>query len=58
MFTGRKLGPGTVIRLLITAPNAVGRVVTYTTRVGNSPKRQVQCLPPEARKPAACAGDV
>jgi 6-phosphogluconolactonase len=55
MFAGRHLGPGTVIQVLITAPNSVGRLVAYTTRVGRSPTRRVRCLPPGARKPLACA---
>lgn len=55
LLLGRRFGPGTVIQLRITAPNSVGRLVTYTTRSGNAPTRAVQCLPPGRRRPSRCA---
>jgi hypothetical protein len=55
LFAGRRLGPGAVVRLLITAPNSVGRDVTWTMVAGRHPKRTVRCLPPGVRRPVACA---
>jgi hypothetical protein len=55
MFTGRHLSPGTIIRLVITAPRSVGRIVTWTVIAGQQPKRSVLCLPPGARRATACA---
>lgn len=55
LFAGRHLGPGTVIRVQITAPNIVGRLITWRTVVGASPKRTVQCLVPGNRWPVPCA---
>jgi hypothetical protein len=55
LLRGRKFGPGTVIDLQITAPNSVGRLVSYTTRAGSVPARTVRCLPPGARRPSPCA---
>jgi hypothetical protein len=56
VFAGRRLGPGAVIELVITAPNVVGRVITWTTVAGNRPRQTVRCLPPGTRKPVVCAG--
>jgi hypothetical protein len=55
MFAGRKLGAGTTIQLRITAPNSVGRVITYTMQAGNRPHTTDRCLPPGATKPLTCA---
>ncbi len=55
MFAGRRFGPGTVIQLLITAPNSVGRLVRWTMVAGAHPKRTVRCLPPGNRRTVVCA---
>jgi hypothetical protein len=55
MFAGRHLAPGAAIRVLITAPNSVGRLVTWTMVAGAHPLRSVKCLPPGVRSPVACA---
>lgn len=54
IFAGHRFGPGTVIRLQVTAPNSIGRQVTWTTVTGNGPKRTVSCLVPGDRRPVAC----
>jgi 6-phosphogluconolactonase (cycloisomerase 2 family) len=55
VFAGRHLNPGTRIQLQITAPNSVGRLITWTTVVGNPPKKKVQCLVPGDSRPVTCA---
>jgi hypothetical protein len=55
MFLGKRFGPGVVIELHITAPQSVGRVITWTTLAGNSPTQKVRCLPPGDRTPVKCA---
>jgi hypothetical protein len=55
MFAGRRLGPGTVVRILITAANSVGRLVTWTMVAGAHPSPTVRCLPPGERRPVVCA---
>jgi alpha-tubulin suppressor-like RCC1 family protein len=55
LFAGRRLSPGSVIRLVITAPGSVGRIVSYTMIAGQHPKRSALCLPPGARQATACA---
>ena len=57
MFAGRQFAPGTVIQLRITAPNRVGRVVSWTMLAGAHPVQTVKCLPPGARKPLPCTGN-
>jgi hypothetical protein len=57
MFKGRRLGPGSVIRIRITAPNSVGRLVTFTTLTGRYPRIGIWCLPPGVRKPTPCTGN-
>ena len=54
MFAGRRLGPGTAITLRVTAPNSIGRLLTWTTVKGNGPKRTVRCLVPGDRGPVSC----
>lgn len=56
MFSGRRLGPGVVIRFVITAPNSIGRVITWRTVVGSRPIQSVKCLVPGHRMPLGCRG--
>jgi 6-phosphogluconolactonase (cycloisomerase 2 family) len=55
VFAGRRLLPGDVIRLSITAAGDVGRIVSWTVVAGSRPREIVRCLPPGGRKPAHCA---
>jgi hypothetical protein len=49
--TARRLRPGARVRLRITAPNAIGTVVTLTVRAGKEPSVSRRCLPPGTTKP-------
>jgi hypothetical protein len=53
LFT-KPLGPGATFELIVTAKNAIGRVVSWTTRAGAFPTQTVLCLPPGYRHAAAC----
>jgi hypothetical protein len=55
LFAGKRFGPGVVIELRITAPQSVGRVLTWTTLAGASPALKVLCLPPGDRGAVKCA---
>jgi hypothetical protein len=55
LFAGKRFGPGVVIELNITAPQSVGRVITWTTLAGRSPSQKVRCLPPDAHVAVKCA---
>jgi hypothetical protein len=55
LFVGKRFGPGVVIELQITAPQSVGRVITWTTLAGFSPNQKVLCLPPGDNTPVKCA---
>jgi hypothetical protein len=55
LFKKRKLKPGTVITVQITAPQVIGRVFRYTIRKKKAPKKASLCLAPGASKPTACA---
>jgi hypothetical protein len=54
-FAGAHLSPHATIRILITAPNEVGKVAIFTVRRGALPSLSQLCLPPGAPKPLACA---
>jgi hypothetical protein len=54
VFRHRRLRPGTLVEVRITAPNMVGKVVRYRTRRGDVPRNRVLCLPPGVRKPRRC----
>jgi 6-phosphogluconolactonase (cycloisomerase 2 family) len=47
----RKLRAGVRIQLRITAPGAIGKVVTYKLRPNKLPRTITRCLPPGATKP-------
>jgi hypothetical protein len=56
LFKGRKLKPGAVIEVRVTAPGMTGQVVRFTVRKGKkTPARSTLCLALGAAKPAACA---
>ncbi|MGH2756857.1 MAG: InlB B-repeat-containing protein, partial [Actinomycetota bacterium] len=54
LFEGRALRPGTVIEIRITAPDSIGKLLRFTTRRAQLPRREVLCLPPGVREPKAC----
>ena len=53
LFKKRRLVVGTVIKLVLTAPDQIGKVISYKTRRGKQPSRSVLCQPPGG-KPAKC----
>lgn len=53
-FKHSALRPGATLQLRITAPNRVGKVVTFVIRGGQKPGVIHQCLPPGAARPATC----
>jgi hypothetical protein len=46
-FKKRKLKPGVVITVTISAPDAIGKRVQYKTRKGKEPRVSSACVPPE-----------
>jgi putative metal-binding protein len=54
LFEGRRLAPGTVIEIRVSAPQTIGKVVRFTLRRSRLPRKTVLCLPPGARRPQAC----
>jgi hypothetical protein len=50
----KRLRPGAVISVSVTAPNTVGRVKKLTIRRSNTPRVQTLCLIPGAAKPSKC----
>jgi hypothetical protein len=54
-FSSARLRPGAALTIEITAPNSVGKVLTFTIRSGAAPSQSKRCLPPGARAPSACA---
>jgi hypothetical protein len=55
LFARKRFAPGVVIELQITAPQSVGRVITWTTVAGFAPAQRVLCVPPGDRAPVRCA---
>jgi hypothetical protein len=53
-FKGRKLKPGAVIEVRISAPSAIAKVLRIRIRDDKAPKRVTLCLPPGADKPSDC----
>jgi hypothetical protein len=53
-FGTRRFGPSVLIRLEITAPDTIGRVVTWRTQAGSPPSQTVRCMLPGARRATAC----
>jgi PKD repeat protein len=52
----RRLRAGTRITVQVTQPGFVGRVTRFGMRKKAAPKRADLCLPPGAKRPAACPG--
>jgi Ca2+-binding RTX toxin-like protein len=52
-FKRRNMAVGTVVRIVVTAPQAIGREWTLTVRKGKAPTRALRCLPPGG-KATAC----
>ena len=50
----KRLRPGAVITVAVTAPNTVGRVKKLTIRRSHTPRSQTLCLVPGARKASKC----
>ena len=54
LFKARKLPVGTLIKVTVTAPDQIGKVVSHKTRRGRQPSRSIRCLPPGTTKPVKC----
>jgi len=54
-FKDRRLRPGAVIEVRITARDTMGKVVRYTMRRRRSPSTQLLCLTPGTTTPARCS---
>jgi PKD domain len=50
-FRNRRLRPGTVIEVRITAPGLIGKVVRIQVRRARAPMRTALCLPPGTARP-------
>jgi hypothetical protein len=50
----KRLRPGAVVTVMVTAPNTVGRVKQLTIRRNAAPRTKTLCLVPGAAKPSAC----
>jgi hypothetical protein len=55
LFAHTRLSPGTTLKVTITAPNSVGKVVIFKTRSASPPTVAARCLPPGYPHPVACA---
>jgi hypothetical protein len=53
LFKRRRLTPGTVITITVTAPATIGKVVTRTMRTRKQPRNVLRCVTP-GRKPGRC----
>jgi NHL repeat len=53
-FRQRRLRPGTVVDVQITAPGRIGKVSRITIRKTKAPLLQSLCLPPGATRPQRC----
>jgi hypothetical protein len=54
-FKGHRLKPRATVRVQVTASGDAGFVETFTIRSDSAPRIATACLPPGARRPAACA---
>ncbi len=54
IFKGRKIRPGTVITVTITAPGFIGSVRRYTVQARKKPTSKALCLPLGTSAPVAC----
>lgn len=53
-FRRRRLAAGTIVEVLITAPNRIGKYTAFGIRRRKSPLRVDFCLPPGAISPTVC----
>lgn len=53
----RRLRPGAVIQIYITAPNAIGKYTRFSVRRGRAPVRRDMCVAPAGALPARCPGE-
>jgi hypothetical protein len=50
----KRLRPGAVVEVSVSAPNRISKVVRFTIRRGHSPRVRTLCQAPGVAKPAAC----
>ena len=54
LLRGRRLRPGAVVEVRVTAPGFVGMVTRFRMRRARVPVKTSRSLPPGASKPGAC----
>jgi hypothetical protein len=54
-FKSKRLRPGAVVELRVTAAGSIGKVQRFTIRKRKEPKRVTLCLAPGASKPKKCS---
>jgi hypothetical protein len=54
LFEGKRLRPGAVIAIRVTAPGTMGKIVRYTMRSRRPPAKQTLCDPPGQSRPGRC----
>jgi hypothetical protein len=53
----RRLRPGAVIQVFVTAPQAIGKYVRFRVTQGRAPSRRDMCVAPAGLAPAHCPGE-
>ena len=53
----RRLRPGAVIQVFVTAPQAIGKYVRFRVAQGRAPSRRDMCVAPAGLAPAHCPGE-
>ena len=53
----RRLRPGAVIQVFVTAPEAIGKYVRFRVAPGRAPSRRDMCVAPAGVAPARCPGE-
>lgn len=53
----RRLRPGAVIQVFVTAPQAIGKYVRFRVAQGRAPARRDMCVAPAGLAPAHCPGE-
>jgi hypothetical protein len=53
----RRLRPGAVIQVFVTAPQSIGKYVRFRVVPGRAPSRRDMCVAPAGLAPAHCPGD-
>ena len=54
----RRLRPGAVIQVFVTAPQAIGKYVRFRVAQGRAPSRRDMCVAPAGARPGALPGRV